>query len=227
MGSWAVHDPRQCFSPLQRRRRVGNRGNSAFEHAPNWVMVMAQPGAAKKWGISFRGMFSLDRFSEGGGYPLLFQTGETWERRIPGRQAASPRPGFRTVARERLVAWPGHALFFSYFGFPGEPARLSRLHAPALAHGEVCPRRAARASFAGFDPHHIRKIDGRSALQIVQAGGCPSSPAGNLTRTASLSTGPFRSWAIRLSMNITLNAVDQATAGRTAGSRAATPPIAG
>src|SRR5215471_293130 len=49
------------------------------ENSPNWLMVMGQHPAAGGE-ITVRGMFSAEPFTApGGGYPLLFQTGETYK----------------------------------------------------------------------------------------------------------------------------------------------------
>src|SRR5258705_7780099 len=55
-----------------------DRGGEKFD-APNWLMFVLRQKLSKKSLLSFHSMFSLDRLTEGGqGYPLLFQTGETY-----------------------------------------------------------------------------------------------------------------------------------------------------
>jgi hypothetical protein len=57
----------------------GSRGNERVD-APNWFMGMAQRPVGKNGLLHFNLMMSLDRLTEGGnGYPLLFQTGESWK----------------------------------------------------------------------------------------------------------------------------------------------------
>ena len=65
----------------------GSRGDAGFD-APNWIMGMGQRRVGDKGLFRFNTMFSLDPFTVGGmGYPLLFQTGETWEdKRLVDRQ---------------------------------------------------------------------------------------------------------------------------------------------
>jgi hypothetical protein len=47
---------------------------------PNWFMGMAQRQVGKNGLLNVRAMVSLDRLFDGGaGYPLLFQSGETWK----------------------------------------------------------------------------------------------------------------------------------------------------
>lgn len=54
------------------------RGRSRFS-APNWVMGMAQRQVGRNGLFLARLMVSLDPITEGGrGYPLLFQTGESY-----------------------------------------------------------------------------------------------------------------------------------------------------
>lgn len=108
---------------------AGTRGGHAFD-APNWVMIMAQPPRGEKGGFSFRGMFSLDRLTEGGGgYPLLFQTGESWKGEpLVDRQHPHDLVSELSVSYGRSLG-PDAGVFL-YFGLPGEPA----LGPPAFMH---------------------------------------------------------------------------------------------
>ncbi len=55
------------------------RGDDRID-APNWFMAMYSHPLGENAQLGFRGMMSLDLLTEGGrGYPLLFQTGETWD----------------------------------------------------------------------------------------------------------------------------------------------------
>ena len=67
LGSWSfmIHGGAFLRYTSQDAGRAGKRGDRMVD-APNWVMVMAQPGAAKRGGFTFRGMFSFDRWTEGG-----------------------------------------------------------------------------------------------------------------------------------------------------------------
>jgi cyclophilin family peptidyl-prolyl cis-trans isomerase len=70
----------------------------------------------------FREMFSLDRITEGGdGYPLLFQTGETWEGK-PLIDKQHPHDLFGELAIAYSHSLSGNSGFFLYLGYPGEPA---------------------------------------------------------------------------------------------------------
>src|SRR3546814_18188135 len=56
----------------------GSRGDNEFD-APNWLMGMGQRRVGEKGLFRFSAMFSLDELIGGGnGYPLLFQSGETF-----------------------------------------------------------------------------------------------------------------------------------------------------
>jgi hypothetical protein len=56
----------------------GVRGDRQFD-APNWLMGMGQRYVGERGLFSFQVMLSLDALTVGGaGYPLLFQSGETW-----------------------------------------------------------------------------------------------------------------------------------------------------
>src|SRR3954454_4695954 len=55
------------------------RGDDRID-APNWFMAMYSHPFSQNAQLGFRLMMSLDPLTEGGrGYPLLFQTGETWD----------------------------------------------------------------------------------------------------------------------------------------------------
>src|SRR3982074_2374551 len=55
------------------------RGDDRID-APNWFMGMYSHPLGENSQLGFRGMMSLDLLTEGGrGYPLLFQTRETWD----------------------------------------------------------------------------------------------------------------------------------------------------
>ena len=93
-------------------------------------MIMAQPPRGARGGFSFRGMFSLDRLTEGGGgYPLLFQTGESWNGR-PLIDRQHPHDLFSELSVSYGRSLGPDAGVFAYFGFPGEPA----LGPPAFMH---------------------------------------------------------------------------------------------
>ena len=100
---------------------LGLRGGSQFD-VPNWFMLMAQTPINSKDRLTFSGMFSLDAFTVGGqGYPLLFQTGETWQgKKLVDRQ--HPHDLFSELSLTYAYTINKDANLFAYFGLPGEPA---------------------------------------------------------------------------------------------------------
>jgi hypothetical protein len=97
------------------------RGDSDIDSL-NWFMLMARRPLGEKSQIALRGMFSLEPITVGGeGYPLLLQTGETWEgQRLIDRQHPHDLLGELSVLYS-LRFNPGSSAFI-YFGLPGEPA---------------------------------------------------------------------------------------------------------
>ena len=63
-------------------------GGEINSDAPNWFMTMMNRKIGDKGLLNATAMISFDRLTEGGnGYPLLFQSGETWKgQRLVDRQ---------------------------------------------------------------------------------------------------------------------------------------------
>lgn len=97
------------------------RGDSDIDSL-NWFMLMARRPLGENGQIALRGMFSLEPVTVGGGgYPLLLQTGETWEgQRLIDRQHPHDLFGELSVIYTRRLEQDSSA--FIYFGLPGEPA---------------------------------------------------------------------------------------------------------
>lgn len=58
---------------------VGTRGDTKL-YAPNWLVAMGQTKVGQRGLFRFSAMVSLVPLTIGGaGYPLLFQSGETWK----------------------------------------------------------------------------------------------------------------------------------------------------
>ena len=97
------------------------RGDRRFD-APNWIMAMYGHPLDAKSQIGFRGMFSLDPITEGGaGYPLLFQTGESWHHQaLHDHQHPHDLVDELAVPYSRLIG--GGKSVSLYGGYPGEPA---------------------------------------------------------------------------------------------------------
>ena len=118
----------------------GARGESALD-APNWFMAMAQHRLGDTGRLGLRGMVSLDPLTEGGhGYPLLFQTGETFEGE-PLIDRQHPHDLFMELATIYGRDLSRDLGFFAYFGYPGEPALgpTSFPHRPSARHNPDAP----------------------------------------------------------------------------------------
>ncbi|HYE95575.1 MAG TPA: hypothetical protein VD962_05165 [Rubricoccaceae bacterium] len=117
----------------------GSRGASGFG-APNWAMGMAQrPVGAGQ--LTARAMVSLDPLIEGGdGYPLLFQTGETFEgEALVDRQ--HPHDFFSELSVAYAHRLGRAASAFAYLAYPGEPALgpVAFMHRPSARFSPDSP----------------------------------------------------------------------------------------
>lgn len=108
---------------------AGNRGDAKFD-APNWFMGMGQTPVGKRGLFRFSAMLSLDPLTVGGeGYPLLFQSGETYKGNpLVDRQHPHDLFAELSVAYTHMLS--RDADVFVYLGYPGEPA----LSAPTFMH---------------------------------------------------------------------------------------------
>jgi hypothetical protein len=97
------------------------RGDDRID-APNWIMAMLSHPLGDSAQIGARLMMSLDPLTEGGrGYPLLFQTGESWHDQ-PLHDRQHPHDLFDELSVSLSQKF-GHDLSaYIYFGYPGEPA---------------------------------------------------------------------------------------------------------
>jgi hypothetical protein len=97
------------------------RGDDRID-APNWVMAMFSHSLGENTQLGLHAMMSLDPLTEGGrGYPLLFQSGESWHDQ-PLHDRQHPHDLFDelsfSLSRKFDPDWSG----YFYFGYPGEPA---------------------------------------------------------------------------------------------------------
>lgn len=99
----------------------GSRGAYAFD-APNWLMFMLAQRLGRHDLLSFHAMLSADILTEGGdGYPLLFQTGESYhDTALVDRQ--HPHDLFSELAINYTHSFSKDIDINLYFGYPGEPA---------------------------------------------------------------------------------------------------------
>jgi len=97
------------------------RGGSQWG-STNWLRGMAQHRLGESSILILRMMLSFDRLTTGGsGYPLLFQTGETWqEKALADRQ--HPQDLFSEISMGYRFSFGEDTTIFVYFGLPGEPA---------------------------------------------------------------------------------------------------------
>jgi len=109
--------------------RVGSRGAYKFD-APNWVMGMGQRQVGERGLFRFNVMMSLDPLTEGGsGYPLLFQSGESWKGK-PLVDRQHPHDLFAELSVAYTYMINKDADVFVYLAYPGEPA----ISAPTFMH---------------------------------------------------------------------------------------------
>ncbi|MBC3784512.1 hypothetical protein [Spirosoma utsteinense] len=114
----------------QNVNNAGGRGRDRQLGAPNWVMGMAQRKVGQRGLFQVRAMLSLDPLTvSNGGYPLLFQTGETYK-----GQPLIDRQHPHDLVSELSVSY-AHAFskdidVYAYVGYPGEPA----VGPPAFMH---------------------------------------------------------------------------------------------
>lgn len=99
----------------------GSRGDNKFD-APNMVMLMGQRNIANKGLFHFNTMFSFDPLTVGGeGYPLLFQTGETYNGK-PLVDRQHPHDLFSELSVSYAHALSNKSDVFVFLAYPGEPA---------------------------------------------------------------------------------------------------------
>ena len=109
----------------------GTRGGSKLD-APNWFMVMGQRKVGMKGLFHFNTMLSLDPLFGGNGYPLLFQTGETYKGE-PLVDRQHPHDLFSELSVAYTQSFTKDFDAFLYLGYPGEPALgpVAFMHRPS------------------------------------------------------------------------------------------------
>lgn len=115
---------------------VGSRGDEKLD-AVNWFMGMGQRKIGERGLFRFSAMMSLDPLFGGSGYPLLYQTGETWQGK-PLVDRQHPHDLFSELSIGYTHAITKNTDIFVYAGYPGEPAlgsvafmhRVSSLYGP-------------------------------------------------------------------------------------------------
>jgi hypothetical protein len=116
------------------------RAENTFS-APNWVMASLDNKLTPGDVLSIRLMLSVDRLTEGGdGYPLLFQTGETWQgERLVDKQ--HPHDLFGELAVMYRHDFNKDWSIKLYAGLPGEPALgpTAFMHRPSAMSNPDAP----------------------------------------------------------------------------------------
>jgi hypothetical protein len=101
-------------------RQGGPRGVTKFD-SQKWFMPMAYHKAGRGT-LQLRGMFSAEAFTfPPGGSPLLCQTGETYKGQ-PLIDKQHPHDLFMELSAQYTHPLGEHGTWFTYFGYPGEPA---------------------------------------------------------------------------------------------------------
>ena len=117
----------------------GTRGDSKFD-APNWFMAMGQRRVGNNGLFHFNTMFSLDPLFGGDGYPLLFQTGETYQGK-PLVDRQHPHNLFSELSVSYTHAFSKDVDAFAYLAYPGEPALgpVAFMHRPSSLNNPDAP----------------------------------------------------------------------------------------
>ena len=118
--------------------------------------------------VQLRGMFSFEPFTfPPGGSPLLFQTGETYKGQ-PLIDRQHPHDLFMELSAQYTHPVGEHGTWFTYFGYPGEPALgpVAFMHRMSASENPVCN---TLASPTGFDAHQLWCLDDRLYLSLVEA----------------------------------------------------------
>jgi hypothetical protein len=136
------------------KQDIGNKGSRGDEMSdvPNWLMLMGQRRAGAKGLLHFSTMFSLDALVAGGkGYPLLFQSGETYNGK-PLVDRQHPHDLFSELSVSYSYAFSKNTDLFAYLAFPGEPALgpVAFMHRPS-----ALPNPDAPISHHWVDATHI------------------------------------------------------------------------
>lgn len=188
---------------------AGSRGATSVD-APNWLMGMAQRPLGTATRLTVRAMLSLDPITEGGnGYPLLFQTGETFEgARLVDRQ--HPHDAVSELSATLARSLGSDASAFAYAAYPGEPALgpVAFMHRPSARFMADAP-----LSHHWQDATHILwgvatagvvvgpvKLDGSvfTGAEPDEDRWTPDTPSFNSV-SARVSVSPSPAWALQVS----------------------------
>ncbi len=117
-GDWLVMFHYNIFVDVN--HQGGPRAATKSE-AANWFMPMAYHKLGKGT-VQLRGMISAEPFTfPPGGFPLLFQTGETYKGQ-PLIDRQHPHDLFMELSAQYTLPLGERGTWFTYVGYPGEPA---------------------------------------------------------------------------------------------------------
>jgi hypothetical protein len=106
----------------QNFNHAGQRGQRNAVDGPNWLMTMAQRNVGERGLLNLTLMVSLDPLTETrGGYPLLFQTGESYKGQ-PLIDKQHPHDLVSGLSVGYTYAFSQDFDLTAYLGYPGEPA---------------------------------------------------------------------------------------------------------
>jgi hypothetical protein len=111
------------------------RGDDRID-APNWLMGMFAHPLGDTAQLGVRLMMSLDPLTEGGrGYPLLFQSGESWHDQ-PLHDRQHPHDLFSELSLTYSQKFTSDLSGYIYFGYPGRARpRAAYIHASHFGNG--------------------------------------------------------------------------------------------
>ena len=118
----------------------GTRGDAKVD-APNWFMAMGQRPVGKRGLLRFSAMITLDALTVGGsGYPLLYQSGETWKSK-PLVDHQHPHDLFSELSVAYTHQLGKQTDAFVYLAYPGEPALgpVAFMHRPSSLYNPDAP----------------------------------------------------------------------------------------
>jgi len=120
--------------PRYNKQDIFNKGGRSGEKwdAPDMLMAMGQHKVGMNGLFHFNVMLSTDPVFGGDGYPLLFQTGESWHGQ-PLVDRQHPHDFFSELSVSYAQALSKKVDVFVYFGYPGEPALgpVTFMHRPS------------------------------------------------------------------------------------------------
>lgn len=179
------------------------RGDSRFD-APTWFMFMGQRKVGEKGLFHFSSMLSLDPLIEGGkGYPLLFQTGESYKGK-PLIDRQHPHDLFSELSVSYAHAFTRDIDAFVYVAYPGEPALgpVTFMHRPSALDNPNSP-----VSHHWVDATHITfgVVTGGVRVGKFKLEGSSFTGREPNEERYGFDKPRFDSWSGRLSFNPSMN----------------------